>query len=249
MSYKAYCINLSSSINRKNRMMERFNYHDLTVTFSPAVYKNATIVTKFINNDNATDYDKGVGACFMSHYNVMRKFIMKDSEDYLLVFEDDTLLHNDFKFRLAQLINNWPTYNDSLCDCVSLGYMLSSILEDRKYTDNTWGMQSYIMSRNGVLQALKYISTNDYIAGRCPENILQNINTTIHVPALVIEDLIDSDRDERNIPYHAKHFCFWDYKNFSDCDISQDSIVKNHPPSEAWSTYANLVNDNGFTLA
>ena len=69
------------------------------------------------------------------------------------------------------------------------------------------------------------------------EIILRNSNGYMAAVPLVIEDCISSDRAIQDIPYHVRHFCYWNYSNNNLSDPGGLSPLKNMSPSDAWEDY------------
>jgi hypothetical protein len=108
----------------------------------------------------------------------------------------------------------------------------------------TWGAQCYLISRE---YAVKVLSLFDYpfdiLMEKYDENkisseiILRRSNGYMSASPIVIEDCISSDRAPQDIPFHLKHFCFWDYSNFSNSDPLRLSPLAHKIPRDAWENY------------
>lgn len=60
---------------------------------------------------------------------------------------------------------------------------------------------------------------------------------------LVIEDCISSCRAPQDIPYHLRHFCRWNWNNYSKCDSQRESPLADMQPSDAWPGYPKILDD------
>ena len=113
--------------------------------------------------------------------------------------------------------------------------------------ENVWGAQCYLISREYAQQVLdtfdRPIRELSKYGNLTSEIILQRSNGYLSAIPLAIEDCIDSVRKPLDIPYHLKHFCYWDWENFSESDPDQESPVSLLKPNRAWFTYPCLFGE------
>lgn len=168
---KFYCINLSTSVERRARMEERFRHHQIdNIEFIEAIDKNSEEVQLFHGDAHSTYDDintwNSEGACFLAHLKAVKKFIV-DGGDECLICEDDIILRNNFKDEYTKVKENVP---DDFT-LVSMSYMIykwegydwSGKMRSKEnlctlHPIYTWGAQLYLMSR---LYALEVINRYD----------------------------------------------------------------------------------------
>lgn len=264
MNLDILCINLPSAITRKERMIERFNSHQLKYTFVDAVdstsYQVNEYLTQIIDNQEYIEEHcknsikllaKDI-ACFLAHIKALRIASSSDKE-YVLICEDDILLHNDFVNSVNILLQNFPVTHNIL---MLYAMICSDVQHYNKMfiniNDNLWGAQAYIVRVSSICNLLAKYNTNfkslitmypdEHITS---EIILRKSNTLLSSYALVIEDCIDSNINSQDLPWHVKHSCFWNYHLFSNCDNKRQSILCNYTPAMSWLLYKKLENDDG----
>lgn len=101
MDLPIYCINLNHAKNRKDRMLNRFNYHGLT----QQVHFDS--VLRDFHKYPITDIVRSEAACLVSHLKAIKEFL-KTNKDQVIICEDDIMLHNNFRFELNKLSENIP---------------------------------------------------------------------------------------------------------------------------------------------
>ena len=259
--FSIYCINLKTSIERKTRMIQRFKINSLMtrVTFVDAIPYDAPIVSYYkgqsigsYGEEFSDQYEKDV-ACFASHIKAIHTFLeQNDGQEYALICEDDILLHNDFLTRFMDVYNNLPLDAPIL----SLTYMISGPIDQtcvghRPSCENlwridpqyTWGAQAYLISKQYAIDALTlYDCPIDTIINPEQEKITSEIilrksHGYMVAKPIIIEDCINSDRATQDIPYHVRHFCYWNWINFNLSDPDKLSPLHNKNPSDAWEGY------------
>ncbi len=234
-----FCINLKESVNRRDRMIQRFRFHHLLdqVTFIEGVSKNDPLIDfycpelLFIKDDPR----RPIIGCLGSHLKAIKRFLQSD-KDGAIVCEDDILPHNNFLNLLQKILSNKP--DDATL--ISLGYIIvnwinkegqpnfpwsgkDSSLKDlcKIHLDHTWGTQMYWISRKyGQKVIKKYDHPHKYIKGyTTSETIVRFSKGLISYPPLAIEDAVESlIRDQPEMEYHIKVFGQWDYFKYADCE-------------------------------
>lgn len=109
------------------------------------------------------DFKIGEVGCFASHYNIW-KYIVENSLDYILVFEDDAWLDEDFLFKFNNLIGKIPEDFDVFSvyvdpnqyDRYSKEKHLINDEISRAYQD--WSTLCYVVSIRGAEKMMDYVS-------------------------------------------------------------------------------------------
>lgn len=235
-----YCVNLLSSTARRARMERRFKHHDLLdqTTFIEGVPWQDPIIDRYNygragNEINDPGFRKGMG-CFLGHLRAIRTFVETSTDDQALIFEDDVMLRNDFKQMYEGVWRNMPDgYKPTL---ISIGYMVENwtdtqsigkLYKEGLFTISSkynWGCQGYWISREYAKIALElydrpFKTLDDEGKFRSSEVVIRESKGVYCVPPLCIEDGIDSDRKEDDLPYHHNHFSHWGYRNYSSAEV------------------------------
>ncbi len=233
-----YCVNLASSVYRRQRMEDRFKYHGLQkrVSFIDAVTINDPLLS-FYHEGYPIDTNNRMlmcsSACFISHLKAVREFVDDPRKlPFGIICEDDILLDNDFSIRLEDVLCNTPPH----FNLVSLSYMIVGgihtqsvgLTSDGHHTIkkmdpvNTWGAQMYVISRVYAEQVLILYENVRFVDQptdlHSSEIIIRASGGYIAYPPLAIEDGIDSDRAPEDLPYHHNHFRQWGYENYNECE-------------------------------
>ena len=165
-----YVINLKRCRRKKEKISKALDKNNLTYNFYQAV--DASKFTPNIienNKDIGTSYKNwllknkskwGHLGCSMSHYNVLEKFINEHHQPYLLIFEDDVILDEDFGKKLLEVLNN---HKNLEFDVLLAGYncdsnyvpFKSSCSRNKDYTE-----------LNGIRSVNYFIGTHAYIIHR-----------------------------------------------------------------------------------
>lgn len=257
-----FCINMVTSVTRRSRMQERFKLLGLQghVKYVDGITPQASIIKHYIDiskEEFKTVYGSEKQgyrdiACLSSHLKAVRSFL-ETSSNSCLICEDDILFHNEFISKFKEIMDNVP--ND--IHLVSLGWMVSGAI-DKTYTgvnpnkqnlwnidpQNTWGGQCYYITKEYALQVIAFydrpLSIMKANSGceRIPPEIFihKSQGYMVSVP-LVIEDCIDSDRAPHDLPFHLKHWCHWNYNDYSNSDIGTVSPLSKLTPKDACANY------------
>lgn len=239
-----YCVNLKTSVKRRERMISRFyNYKILDrVTFVEGVDASDPIIDKY-NEGRVSDevedlkWRRGMG-CFLGHMKAIKAFL-KSTHKNAFICEDDIMLHNNFQKRFDEIWLNVPE-NPTL---VTLTYMMSG-WDGTVFTgkhpelknvmtispNHTWGAQMYWISREYAEKVIDlydrpFKQLDEEGKFRSAEVIVRASEGYLMYPPLVIEDGIDSDRAPEDLPYHHRHFKYWGYQNFSKGEDSHECPI------------------------
>jgi GR25 family glycosyltransferase involved in LPS biosynthesis len=235
-----YCVSLTSSIDRRNRMIQRFKHHNLLeqTTFIDGVPWKDSIIDRYNygregNDINDPGFRKGMG-CFLGHLKAIRTFVETSTDDGALIFEDDVLLRNNFREMYDGVWRNMPDkYEPTL---ISIGYMIENwtdtqsigkLYKEGLFTISSkfnWGCQGYWISRDYAKRALDLYDRpfkilDDEGIFRSSEVVIRQSKGVYCVPPLCIEEGVDSERAEADLPYHHNHFSHWGYNNYSASEL------------------------------
>jgi len=239
-----YCINLKSSVDRRERMEHRFKVAGLTshVTFVEAVpWTDSVIADNFPSVDLPEPEIKHhmcVMGCMLSHYKALQMFI-ESGDDEAIICEDDVMLHDDFACRYLTLFDNVPAKTS----LVMLGWTAGSLYgfkwagrdPQRKnlariLPDRTWGTIMYWISRDYAIKAREYFysisplirkdkkisCSRGLIDGHSSEDITRYSRGYIAIPPLALSDCLDTTL-RHNLPDQTDVFNLfkpWGFKDY-----------------------------------
>lgn len=176
-----YYVNLEKSTDRRNYMELLFKKENLNVNRFEAIdaekikledydkylqsipnrYHEPDMKTHFINNPKT----KGNFGCYLSHLGIMEEFLKTDKE-YLMVFEDDSILCDNFQ----ELVNQRVKYVPDDWELLLLGYQIvpgSFYMKYNNANDN-------IPIKNGYLSIVTFTGTYGMLIKRhCVEKLLK----------------------------------------------------------------------------
>jgi hypothetical protein len=223
-----FCVNLPSSIRRKEQMQQQFDHIGATdITWIPGVYQDDPRVDLMDINAKDNMKERRSAGCWLGHVDALKAFIDRDIPEALIA-EDDLWLSNEFMERYQKMRKNVPAGTPA----VSLSFMAETWDgADYKGVDwgqrnlcrlnpvKIWGAQLYLMSRGFAKMAYTFHNREASLVGlKSPEGWLRRWggkggNLICH-PPLAIEECADSDRDPECIPYHQKVFHGWGVENY-----------------------------------
>lgn len=208
--------------------------------------------------DNDTIWKKDL-CCYYSHVKAIKTFYYQNMgnfnrDEWGLICEDDILFRNDFTSEFNEMKLKIPED----INLVTLGFMMDgSRLDPDKvnsfkgtgfatFIESIWGTQAYIIRYKYALELLNHyekridkipINTDGKVTS---EVIIRRSNGLICIPPLVIEDCIDSDRNPLDVPYHVKHFGYWEWKNYNNSDPNKLSPLCNIKKEACWNHYSKM---------
>lgn len=230
---KIYCINLKQAIDRRERMIRRFQYHNLFCSdeqfggteFINAIDKNSSLVQYYLDNNNVSEKIKAETACFASHLKTIRIFL-ESREKNAIICEDDILLKLDFRNELIRILSNLPDNTSLLSLCYIVDYWGGFKWDgkDKNYKnlckiqyDQTWGTQMYLISSDYAKICLERYDQkfSKFTGFKTSELIVRFSQGYISYPPLAIEESLDSYiQDENEIERHKRYFSSWGYDNY-----------------------------------
>jgi GR25 family glycosyltransferase involved in LPS biosynthesis len=98
-----YCINLDHRLDRWEHAQREFIKHELKVERFSAI--NGDFL-----EDISKEMHKNIIACGLSHLEIIKK-AKADDLPHVTIFEDDVVLHENFKNIIYEHVNNVPTWD------------------------------------------------------------------------------------------------------------------------------------------
>jgi GR25 family glycosyltransferase involved in LPS biosynthesis len=161
-THDIYCLNFTKNPEEKNErrieMENKFNHFDLPVFFYSGV-KDTDDRIRFVDNKHM---QRTWSICY-GHLDMMNHFVNNSEKEFIILCEDDIIIHKDFTMNLPKALNVMKT---NKLDILLLGYLCSNpvhtysnfpeILTEYsndtfqilEYIEDTWGAQMYILTRN-----------------------------------------------------------------------------------------------------
>jgi hypothetical protein len=177
-TYAIYVVNFHDD-ERKNRMISRFSYSDLSVNFVDPVYQSDPRIASY----DISDFERRSWTIFFQHQDSVRHFYEKTDADYGIVCEDDVYISRTLKTDLEEVMRGfrehgfdilllgylWPfslqnddnPYFPRIMNADPTGNMKESpVGEDkkifyRKYPDDLWGAHMYMFTREHARKMLE----------------------------------------------------------------------------------------------
>lgn len=239
---KFYCISRYDS-PRRDRMKTRFEELKLNYEFVPAVSPDSSIVeyyTSKCHNWYITDWEnidqynidlfKKDAACYAAHMGALRT-VVESGLPYAIICEDDIVFHRNLKTYIHQILDL-----KELPNLISFCYMISDLnmamtihpemWELRSFDPyNTWGAQMYFITRE---YATWYLGKYDHPFRHkiTSEFIIQRSDGYLHCPPLALEEGVDSERKEEDLPFHHYHFGVWPSQNYLEPVVAGSDPMK-----------------------
>lgn len=180
MNYKTFYINLDRSHDRREKMEKQFYIHNIKASRFSAIdgklldkefLRSTTTPKSFyyldLNNRKRLTHEDinstGHYAVFLSHITLWKKLLEDNEADFYLIFEDDVILNNLFIHKFNNIVKNNHKF-----DFISLIYISKRMNNMyNKYNGMYlirhpfFGMQSYVISKNGAKRLLNYVDKID----------------------------------------------------------------------------------------
>jgi len=204
--YKIFCLSYNNP-ERKLSMQTKFEQLGIDFFFYDGVELNDERI-------HPESYKK-CWSCMYGHLDMINIFYNDAATDYGIFCEDDIYIHKDFKQFMPQIINDFKHLN---LDVLLLGYLvpfqiksyyngyhlkdkdlISDGLKYHNFTDDTWGTQMYMLSKENAGKILeKYGATSNYAVKTLADNTLtpfsadwtitKDGNRALITPCLAVED-------------------------------------------------------------
>lgn len=214
-----YCLNFTNNPEEKNerrlQMEQKFNHFKLPVQFYSGVSSTDERIC-FVENDNMR---RTWSICY-GHLDMMNHFVKNSSKDYMILCEDDIIIHKDFTKKLPLAIDVMKKIK---LDILLIGYlcykpadMYSNFPEIKtehsnetfkilEYIEDTWGTQMFIVTKTHAKKMLskyyKYYAEQTLInTSLTPFSsdwlLTKDGKRALVYPLLVIENGISQYEDE-----------------------------------------------------
>jgi GR25 family glycosyltransferase involved in LPS biosynthesis len=215
---KAYIISLEEPI-KKMEYLKTFEINPIWVKGLNG-NKDLTKEDSYKSYISSSYVPKSAVGCALSHIKVWKDFIKRDNKDekYIMIFEEDVVLEEDFKQRVIYSIMNVPIEYDILylgcfgCDKnnVSNVYKASTLLYGKNkrtgYINSyisipeiAYALHGYILSKKGASKLLELLknNVNDHIDMKI--HLLasnEKINSYVATPRLAYQTSTDTGKSE-----------------------------------------------------
>ena len=165
-----YVINLERCKKKKQTISKMLKNNNLDFKIYNAINASEFTYDYIKNNKEISNKYKnwllknksqwGHLGCSYSHYNVLKKFVENDDKKFLLVFEDDCIIYNDFSKKLIKILNDNINLNFDLLLC---GYNC-----DSKYfpNENTCKLNKNYQQLNNIRSINYFIGMFSYIINK-----------------------------------------------------------------------------------
>lgn len=217
---KTYVINLDKDVERLSKMKQQLGNYDIKFTRIPAVYgkdlSKAEIkdVTNGFCNTFCTYSSIG---CAMSHLKTYET-ILKNSDPYALILEDDVVFEPDFKKQVEQKLARVPKDFDivylgcALCkdnsrsDSTLVDFFFNMVCDNTMFENINesvftpkfaTALHAYVISNKGAEKLLKLLKRN--ISGHIDGQIMMNkskFNMYVIRPLLAYQDLKTNESNQ-----------------------------------------------------
>ena len=230
---KIYVINLLENEIRRNYIMvimKKLNI-DFTLTI---VEKIPTEVYSIINK--ISNISKSEAGCLISHLWCLNDIIKKNYQN-AVVFEDDIILHKNFKNMLLETLKT--KYNLLLLGACDFNFAQNNYknVKNNIYNptvfDKLYGAHANYYSLEGAKKMFELKSTNISFFDNNYDQIFNFFKTTsgICYPNLVVSDITTSDLNHsyKLLSLTEKYYyekCFKNFK-FKNCNFIYLNILKN----------------------
>ena len=220
-----YFINMERSRDRLQNMIRQIDYYKIDNIFRVEAIDGTNILNK--HNDAYTfstgdmlrfsikdfnNYTKGELGCVLSHLNTI-KCSYDRGDKYCLILEDDVYLGLIMLWEksLCDIINDAPK-NWGILQLFAGNTQVKDINEYRVWNDY-WGMQSYIMNRQGMKEILDNVFNNNSVSISkivpsphiCSDWLIYRIINNSHLKAYTTKALFIPNNNEMDSTIHTDH--------------------------------------------
>lgn len=230
-----YCINLARRADRRLRMERRFAQHQLEARFVTAVDRDdPELEPRLVGAPTwvvETESGRATAACLASHLKCLRLLLDAGGSGQQfeggIVFEDDALLHHQFRDQLDALMGNVPAG----CPLVMLGHYVDGWVGmpwagidpelknlTRISSNSAWGAHAYWISSAYAAEALRRFDRPiGEIAGYATSELITRFSGgVLAYPPLALAEGQDSDiRDEDGLRNQRAVYGAWGWENYS----------------------------------
>jgi GR25 family glycosyltransferase involved in LPS biosynthesis/glycosyltransferase involved in cell wall biosynthesis len=167
--YENNFIKIVNLERRKDRLdvitnnLKRLNidHYEIIKAVDGKILKPTTYI-KNLFKGNDFNYRKCVIGCALSHYNLWKRLLNDNNNNYYCIFEDDIIFVDNFKEKLEKVLS---IFNGDFCllgggtiNVPNINISELNIIErSEKIVDGTY---AYIITKNGAKQMIEYIEKN-----------------------------------------------------------------------------------------
>ena len=220
-----YFINMERSVDRLHSMIKQIDFYKIQNIHRVEAVDGSQILNKY--NDFYTfsngemlhfdithfnDYSMGELGCVLSHLNTI-KCSYERGYEYCLILEDDVYLGLIMLWdkTLCDVINNAPVDWGILQ--LFAGNTRVTNINEYKIWDNYWGMQAYIMNRQGMKKIVDTVCDgntviiNNRIPTKkiCSDHLIYSIINNSELKAYTTKALFIPNNSEMDSTIHKDH--------------------------------------------
>lgn len=155
------CLSYSNE-DRRERMEERFRQTGVPYHIFVSFDHSPKLKRKLEQAKNKSEYR--IYDCMANHLSIIQYYYEHTEQEYILVCEDDVLLHKDAKNKLNHAVEEAKIHG---LDILLVGCLLPNKPTRQDlyvYNDDLWGTQGYMLSRSYARKLLdKYVYGDDDI--------------------------------------------------------------------------------------
>lgn len=225
---RVYIINLEDRIDRKIKMIHKFEEINTKYQFIKAIDTRNS--SKELNDlIERSDYRKIGEIGYKKTYQKIIFDAIEKKYDTIVCFDDDAILckefHNKFNKKMKSIPNNWEIlylgaseWSKKDLDNFKGEYYYPTLEYDSVYGDGTCGSYAIAFKRSFLLKFANYLTKFDNAFDRILINYIKEHamkNVYVMYPNLVIADITDSDirPNYRSMKDHCK-IVHWNLDNF-----------------------------------
>jgi GR25 family glycosyltransferase involved in LPS biosynthesis len=247
-----YLINLERRFDRLQNFFEQNKNELIPIQiFNGFDGKNISPSHKIQKAFKSGDYNyrRGIIGCAMSHISIWKKFLEEQTQNYVLVLEDDARLTRDFKNKLIYVLqenrgkfeimflhyNPYPNFMKLELNIQSSIPKAEEWSVERSMRENMGSGAGYILSRNGARNMLKHIQKHgvynaiDWVMFKSPldKRFTQRVMYTnpLLVQANCYQTSSGTDTDIQNVYTSLSFKDKWDWDIYEIKDLS-DLLLK-----------------------
>jgi len=218
-----YVINYKNE-ERKNRMLDRYQKLCLNDFFKEMIFtKEVESNDSRLQRENVKE--PRIWSIMLQHLDAVRSFVEDTEDEYCIICEDDVHISKQLKRKMPGILKVFDSLD---LDILMLGYLLPFKIEEnngyfnkiaehqgltyRKFPNDTWGTQGYLISRKYGKYLLETFTVEYALSGVCPYNpdwiITKNGNRMLVNPMLILEEGVNLSDNDSQIDFHRRcHKC------------------------------------------
>ena len=230
---KYYVINLPKSTDRRERFTKRLVHHKIIdqSVFIEAVDKSSPLIDWFEQGCSfERQSTRPEHACFLSHLKAIRTFLLDPEATQAVIFEDDAMLHNDFKEKLNYVLTHkagLPLIMLCFFFCGPTGVQILPLGDDPNRRFLTvgpliYGTQSYWISKQYAAECIQKLDKPllHLPFNRITSEIITQLSRGAYIsPPIVIEESINSNiQPDGQMSNHRNYYSQFGIENYNASD-------------------------------